>query len=484
MHFLQETVEAKYVLLYLVTFIVPALYFVIVMVSLIFWAVERGRPYIPNEMFPDRHIYYPIRHTKKVKVMFIIDGIGVLCVMFPLFIALCASAMADADPWIVGGISAAVGLLILFGLTRIPWGSDVECVITDMQGLTIKRTEKMEKYSISMYQGYTNGGKSNPFKLIFRNIDGSENYIYLPFLAAGDPINVGKDLNEVRNKGHLYQFPNPAYGNPVQNIPIAKANPSQVNPPPVDNGKAEALLAMNEQNKLIADKERYRPYLENVLSRIPYNKKDEFIRRNLKGENIVVFRECQRLVGESLAIVRDLIGDYLTFPNLKYFTSRIYIENVPRWDIEEHLRDYGEIYTDVNPTSALLSVNDVYGTDWRYIEFSAALTNPESFTFDIFINILLWMSEKTRRIFAYAKPNWTAPKLGDNPSDKIGAWANITPFYAVPDITDDLGESCIGILNGKEFRFVVPEMTISYKKDIEADFNMETFIKDRYKVRV
>ena len=290
MHFLQETVEAKYVLLYLVIFIVPALYFVIVMVSLIFWAVERGRPYIPNEMFPDRHIYYPIRHTKKVKVMFIIDGIGVLCVMFPLFIALCASTMADADPWIVGGISAAVGLLILFGLTRIPWGSDVECVITDMQGLTIKRTEKMEKYSISMYQGYTNGGKSNPFKLIFRNIDGSENYVYLPFLAAGDPINVGKDLNEVRNKGHLYQFPNPVYGNPVQNIPIAKANPSQVNPPPVDNGKAEAFLAMNEQNKLIADKERYRPYLENVLSRIPYNKKDEFIRRNLKGENIVIDR--------------------------------------------------------------------------------------------------------------------------------------------------------------------------------------------------
>ena len=235
-----------------------------------------------------------------------------------------------------------------------------------------------------------------------------------------------------------------------------------------------------ELEKLVSDPVRYRAYLENVLSRISFNKKDQIMRTVLRGDKAEAMRECQRTAGEGLRIVKDLMDNYLILPNLKYFSSRIYIKDATRADIEDSLREYGEIYTDTASGNAYIGA--VYGTDWNYVEFYAAVSDPVSFSYDIFLNVLIWMSQKSTNIFAYAKPNQTAPAGDGSALGAVGAWADVTPFYATIDTEDSLGESCIGIINNKNCRFVVPDLTLSLGDSMPQDFDLENFLEDKYGV--
>ncbi len=233
-------------------------------------------------------------------------------------------------------------------------------------------------------------------------------------------------------------------------------------------------------DQLVNDPIRYRAYLENVLSQISFNKKDQIIRTVIKGDKAEAMRKCQRTTREGLRVVKDLMADYMIFPNLKYFSSRIYIKNATRADIEDSLREYGEIYTDTSSGNTYIGA--IYGTDWNYVEFYSAVTDPASFTFDIFLNLVIWMSQKSNTIFAYAKPTLTAPIEDSSALSAVGAWADITPFYATIDTGDSMGESCIGVLNNKNFRFVVPDLTISYGDSVAQGFDIEKYIEDTYKM--
>ena len=100
------------------------------------------------------------------------------------------------------------------------------------------------------------------------------------------------------------------------------------------------------------------------------------------------------------------------------------------------------------------------------------------------MNILIWMSELTYSVFAYAKPDNTFPGNGNNAIDRVGDWANNLPFYAEPDKNDQLTESCLGIMNDKEFHFVVTELAVSYKNEVAPGFDIESYIYQHQKVKV
>ena len=72
--------------------------------------------------------------------------------------------------------------------------------------------------------------------------------------------------------------------------------------------------------------------------------------------------------------------------------------------------------------------------------------------------------------------------MGRSAADKVGDWTNTEPFYAEPDRNDKLTESCIGIMNGKEFRFVVTELEVSYKKELNSGFDIEAYISKKHRV--
>lgn len=230
----------------------------------------------------------------------------------------------------------------------------------------------------------------------------------------------------------------------------------------------------------IDDKAKYRDYLEDVLSKIPFEKRDEIIKLVLKGDKLEAMRVCQRATKEGLRISTDLFSNYLMFPNLKYFNCRIYVKIADSDKIRESFREYNEIYT--GPDKCYISAERDLDDNWHYIELSPATSDPEDFSFAEFMNILIWMGGLTRDVFAYAKPNNTYPGMGRSAADKVGDWTNTEPFYAEPDRNDKLTESCIGIMNGKEFRFVVTELEVSYKKELNSGFDIEAYISKKHRV--
>ena len=230
----------------------------------------------------------------------------------------------------------------------------------------------------------------------------------------------------------------------------------------------------------IDDKAKYRNYLEDVLSKIPFEKRDEIIKLVLKGDKLEAMRVCQRATKEGLRISTDLFSNYLMFPNLKYFNCRIYVKIADSDKIRESFREYNGIYT--GPDKCYISAERDLGDNWHYIELSPATSDPVDFSFEEFMNILIWMGGLTRDVFAYAKPNNTYPGMGRSAADKVGDWTNTEPFYAEPDRNDKLTESYVGIMNGKEFRFVVTELEVSYKKEISSGPDIESYISKKHRV--
>ena len=230
----------------------------------------------------------------------------------------------------------------------------------------------------------------------------------------------------------------------------------------------------------IDDKAKYRDYLEDVLSKIPFEKRDEIIKLVLQGDKLEAMRVCQRATKEGLRISTDLFSNYLMFPNLKYFNCRIYVKIADSDKIRESFREYNGIYTD--PDKCYISAERDLDDNWHYIELSPATSDPEDFSFAEFMNVLIWMGGLTQDVFAYAKPNNTYPGMGRSAADKVGDWTNTEPFYAELDRKDKLTESCIGIMNGKEFRFVVTELEVSYKKELNSGFDIEAYISKKHRV--
>ncbi|MCR4585347.1 MAG: hypothetical protein K5686_06435 [Lachnospiraceae bacterium] len=239
------------------------------------------------------------------------------------------------------------------------------------------------------------------------------------------------------------------------------------------NADAAAQFAA-EQEALVNDPVRYRQYLEGVLARIPLENKFQLTTMFKNGQKAEAMREAQRISREGLRVVKDLCENYLIFPDLKYFTPRIYIKDASRLDIEASLRDYDGIYQGMNASSAYIGA--IYGTEWNYVEFSYTIS------FDTFLNLLIWMSQKSQTIFAYAKPNGMTPPADSSAVGEVGNWADRRPFYATPDPYDGRGESCTGILNNKSFRFNVPGMTITYGDALQEGFDIEAYLKNTYNV--
>ena len=108
-------------------------------------------------------------------------------------------------PVITWVVCAVIGLIlvILISKNSMAFSTDVEYVIVDEQGISIKHAKDVETYSIRAYEGYVNGGRKNHFHLVFAGDDGKKAKVYLKYLATGDPLEIGNDLNNLKNTGRL-----------------------------------------------------------------------------------------------------------------------------------------------------------------------------------------------------------------------------------------------------------------------------------------
>ena len=453
---------------------VPAGFLVILCVTISLIISEKIRPVKPDVFKPDEHIYYPFEFSRKMRVMSTICMFSLLGnVLFTLACTI-GWAFSPKDAFIAAAITLPIGLLVPITLAMSPFSSSVECLVLTPHTLTLKykKEEKPDKvYYMDRYIRCIRPSRNQTFRAVFRDPDNDKNEVVcLNFIANKDIRILIQDLETVKKSRRLplQQNAQPA-GKPAK----AASAPAPSNQPAGD--------AAAKQKQLVEDKTKYPLYLENVLAKIPYNKRDEFIRRFLKGDKAETMRDLQRFTREGLRIVADLAANYLIYPDMHDYTSRIFIAGVSRSAVEDSLREYGEIYTD--PFTGNTSVSEVPGTDWLCVTMSPAYKDADSFRFDEFLNVLLWLSSVSKKIFAYAVPNGRNTGPSDNSAlASVGAWAGTTPFYAVPDFSDGSGESCTGILNGRQFRFVVPDLTLSYGKD--APENLKSYILKIHEVVV
>ena len=476
---------SMYVFLELGAYALGIAHFACTIVLLIRWAILRTARTRGRIIRPDMHKYVSVRYPMSFKILALFVIGGYVLVVFPAGVYAIASVIIeeigqDINPLIPAGIAAGIGLLILIAIARAPMCHKEVSATVDSRGLTIEYKDG-ERTTIGVrgYKGYIGETKKHAFRLVYEGEDGKDTFVYIPFLSANDAIAVGKDLNTLRDHGYI----EPPKGNSAPApAPTPVAIPTRT---PEEEKKIQEKIAYTgpiNAGGEIDDKEKYRIYLEDVLKKIPFDTRDNIIKLVAKGDKAEAMRVCQRTTSEGLRIVNDLFSNYLMFPNLKYFSCRIYVQIADSENIRRSFKEYNELYTD--PDKCYISAEGDLDSNWHYIELSPSVSDPEGFTFAEFMNILIWMSELTFNIFAYAKPNNTYPGMGTSALDKVGDWTNTMPFYAVPDRNDELTESVLGIMNSKQFRFVFTELDVSYKGDVASGFDFESYIYQNHKVRV
>ena len=506
--------------------LLPMVYMAIVIIFFIMWGIQTNHPYKPNVMEPDRHIYYPFRYNLKFKVFLILTLFGFVCVILPLGIGVLAHVIFGFDSMIAGGIVAAIGLIINILVIAHSFKPKIESVVVDKRGITIKReNEDDEFYPVSLFEHYIIPTKNQAFRLVF-NEDGTKKEVYLPWLCVKDLIRVGDDLSYVRKNGVL---PGSAPSPKPQAKPEPKAPTQQIqtaqddlrsDPVKYDAYLRGVLDKMNEMDKsiivgylkrddkmqaikecrertgvgliyardlverymtkldvevpksqtkdpdeelmkeslaeieeLVADKPRYHTFLSECLFDMPVEDRSAVMNLTDKGELVMAIKECRDRTGLGLRFCKDLVQRFLSFPDLGNYKARIYLKDTYVTDIENLLREYDDIYSDEKPQ--IEKIDRFIGTTWCYIE----LKNERN-TFWHYVNLVLWMSQCSKTLFGYAIPV-------KNNADMI---------IIHPDFDDPLGEACDGVMNNCYFNFNVPDHFVTWREEIEQEFDPQTYL--------
>ncbi len=151
-----------------------------------------------------------------------------------------------------------------------------------------------------------------------------------------------------------------------------------------------------------------------------------------------------------------------TFPELSDYRIYIFLKGGSTGELKALLNEYHELYIDETPFSM-----DLYNTNdqsWTYITLTLLPKVGEVEPMWEYLNILLWMSQKASILFAYAF------------SDKAGK----LPVFAEVNKADPLGETCLGIVKGKNFLCNIPERRAEWTGNVPAQYDIKKYIFERY----
>ena len=148
--------------------------------------------------------------------------------------------------------------------------------------------------------------------------------------------------------------------------------------------------------------------------------------------------------------------------NLLGYDFYIFIKNSTKAAIDAALKEYDEIYTSDSVFKYV--TGDVPETAWNYAELILENKVDEDALILEYFNILLWLKDKSKILFAFAFPN-----------DYLHA-----PIYAVCDLKNPMGDTCHGIMNKKEFNYNVPEMAFEWGKELPEKYDYNAMLKEEF----
>lgn len=152
------------------------------------------------------------------------------------------------------------------------------------------------------------------------------------------------------------------------------------------------------------------------------------------------------------------------FPNLKDYRSFIFTKKVSYPDLKAHLDEYYELYSDPTSYELNYAVKEIKGTKWIRIEFTLKNQTPEFTPFWEYLNALIWISDKTDTLFAYAFSNVK----------------NNHPVIAKFNTNNPAGDSVLGIMNGRYFEACLPEEKIVWKEVLPPGLDYERYLETNF----
>ena len=154
------------------------------------------------------------------------------------------------------------------------------------------------------------------------------------------------------------------------------------------------------------------------------------------------------------------------FPDLSNYRIYLFLKGGDLDEVKAQMDEYHELYTTETAFSTqLFKLGD---TPWTYIVFTLLPNVAEISPIWDYLNILLWMSDKTEIAFAYA----------------YSIQAGELPLLANRDYDNQSGDSCIGIANGKHFRAAIPEQEVAWGQSVSKQFDNSEYLRENYGVDI
>ena len=274
-------------------------FFVFFIITASMFARQKNSTAKPNEYLSDRLVFYPCGYTKKLKVMTLITFFGFL-VLLPTAIAYgIGRVYLDDRAWIPGVIAFAIGILILIIIGSKPFCFKESCLIIDVQKVTVKYKdgEKEDQvFYISKYDHFCRETKYVASKLVFNGYEGDEE-LSLHFLRSNDAVTVGTMTDFIKKNGRV----------PVIQQVASKQEAQQRI---AEQYKADVAAFAQAQQELYNDVPRYNAYLENVLSKLPDEKKAQITGLMRQNRKLEAIKEVREYTGEGLKIAKDLVEKF------------------------------------------------------------------------------------------------------------------------------------------------------------------------------
>ena len=152
------------------------------------------------------------------------------------------------------------------------------------------------------------------------------------------------------------------------------------------------------------------------------------------------------------------------FPDITGYRAFLFLKTENIEALEAHCKEYGEIYPDeIVFTPAFQKYKD---PAWVCMSLTPVAGKADAASIWHYLNLLLWMSDKAEKSFAYAVS---------------GAMA---PVFAERDWSNSFGDSVMGIANGKNYYCNIPEQSVKWRQSVAKGFDPVQHIRERYGVDV
>lgn len=276
-----------------------AFFFVMLIVTGSMFARQKNSTSQPNEYLPDRLVFYPCGYTKKLKVNALITFTGFLVILPTAISYGIGWVFLDDMAWIPAVITFAVFFFILLLIARQPFRHKEACLVIDDQKVTVKyRDGELEDkvFYVSKYDHYNNATKYVAPILAFNGYEGEEE-LSLHFLRLNDAVTAGRMVEFIKANGRI-----PV----IQQVGSKQEAQQRI----AEHHKAYVAAVAQEQQELVNDGPRYTAYLEDVLAKIPEDRKARFAQLMQQKQKLQAIKECREFTGEGLRIAKDLIERY------------------------------------------------------------------------------------------------------------------------------------------------------------------------------